>query len=363
MDPMRLHDRSVLNELIVPFWIGVAAFLTMLVGNTLFQVLEQMVRDRWPVAMVGRILLFNIPVALQMALPVACALAPGLAWGRLVRDAEITAMRAAGISLRRLAAPALALGLAAAVGSGLLATRTIPWAWKQQNNIEGWLANLPVTSLDTSLTFTSDQTTVTWWSMRRTGPREFAMDDVTVFDRGGRPAGRLRVVQAEQGRYRAGMWTLSDVVVHEFAPDGTAVWDAQAKTMEMPLAADFGRGFLGMAGEQLQNLSLEELSVLEAASSDPARKRECATARWFKWALPSLCLPMALLAIPIAHRFGRSGGFAAVLAALVMALLGQVAMVALQSLSISGALAPQAASFLPAFVFTATGLLWLRRCE
>jgi len=347
----------------VPFAIGVAAFLTMLVGNTLFQVLEQMVRDRWPVAMVGRILLFNIPVAMQMALPVACALAPGLAWGRLVRDNEITAMRAAGIPLARLAAPALALGAVATVASALLATQTVPWAWKQQNNIEGWLANLPVTSLETSLTFTSDQTTVTWWSMRRTGAREFTMDDVTVFDRGGRPAGRLRVVQAEQGRYRAGMWTLSNVVVHEFAPDGMAVWDAQAKTMEMPLAADFGRGFMNMAGEQLQNLSMDELGALAQSTTDPGRRREIETARWFKFALPVLCIPIALLAVPMAHRFGRSGGFAAVLGALVLALLGQVALVVLQSASISGSLPPAVATFLPGVVFGSVGMAWLRRCE
>jgi len=360
---MRLHDRALAAELIVPFWIGLGAFLAMLVGNTLFQILEQMVRDRWPVTMVGRILLFNIPTALQYALPVACALAPGLAWGRLARDGEITALRAAGVSLRRLAFPAIALGCLAAAGSAVLVEKVVPWAWQQQNSVEGWLANLPVGALDRSLTFTSDDTTVAWWSMTREGARRFGMRDVTVIDRADRSGKSVRVIQAPEGRYANGVWTLSTVAVHEFAGGGTSVWDARAVHLEMPLAADFARGFLSGGQDQPQNLSFRELSRLRLNSTDPLRRRELDVARWFKFAVPALCLPLALLAVPLALRFGRGGGFAGVLCALATTLAGQLLLFAAQGAALAGRLPATLAAFLPAAAFLVLAAVWLGRRE
>lgn len=360
---MRLHDRTLFGELTVPFWIGLSAFLTMLVGNTLFQLLEQMMRDRWPLAMVARVLLFNIPTALQYALPVACALAPGLAYGRLARDSEITALRAGGLSLRRLAVPAVVLGLLAGASGALLTERAVPWAWREQNNVEGWLANLPVSSLDRSLTFTSDPITVSWWRMRRTGPRAFAMEDVTVLDRGARGSQNVRVTRARGGEYRAGVWTLREVAVHEFDARGRTLWDARARTLEMPLTADFGRGFLSFGGEQLQNLSFVELSAQRARSADPRRRLELDTARWFKFAIPALCAPLALLAVPLALRFGRSGGFAGVLSALTLALAGQLLLFGLQGAVYGGRLPAPVGAFLPAVLFAGVGLILLRRRE
>ena len=360
---MRLHDRAIAAELVVPFWIGLGAFLAMLVGNTLFQLLEQMVRDRWPVAMVGRILLFNIPTALQYALPVACALAPGLAWGRLARDSEIVALRAAGVSLRRLALPAVVLGCVASAGAAALVEKVVPWAWAQQNSVEGWLANLPVGQLDRSLTFTSNDTTVAWWSMSREGSRRFGMRDVTVIDRGDRTGESIRVVRARSGTYDAGVWTLSDVAVHEFDADGGARWDARARSLEMPLEADFARGFLSFARDQPQNLSFGELTRMRDADGDPVRRRALDVARWFKFAVPALCLPLAVLAVPLALRFGRGGGFAGVLCALATTLAGQMALFAFQGAALAGRLPAVPAAFLPAALCLALAIAWLWRRE
>jgi lipopolysaccharide export LptBFGC system permease protein LptF len=42
---MRLSDRYIFAELMVPFFIGTLAVLMMLVGNTLFSYLSQMLRS------------------------------------------------------------------------------------------------------------------------------------------------------------------------------------------------------------------------------------------------------------------------------------------------------------------------------
>ena len=83
---MRLADRYVFSELILPFFIGTLAVLMMLVGNTLFAYLGRMLQEKWPVAVVLRALVLNIPTVLVLTLPVATALAASLATSRMARD-------------------------------------------------------------------------------------------------------------------------------------------------------------------------------------------------------------------------------------------------------------------------------------
>ena len=132
----------ITRELITPLAIGLFLFLVMLVGNTLYAILEQLLRERWPLSFVGRLLVLNIPTAMQLALPVACTLAPGLAWSRLTRDGETTALRAAGIPIIRQALPVIALGCICAVAASTLTERIVPRTWAAQSNVEGWLTAL-----------------------------------------------------------------------------------------------------------------------------------------------------------------------------------------------------------------------------
>src|SRR5918998_3900607 len=107
---MRISDRYVFAELILPFFIGTLAVLMMLVGNTLFQYLAQMLRERWPLGFVARALVLNIPTVLVLTLPVATALAASLATNRMARDLEITVLRGGGPPLLRIFFPILLFG-------------------------------------------------------------------------------------------------------------------------------------------------------------------------------------------------------------------------------------------------------------
>jgi lipopolysaccharide export system permease protein len=148
----RLSDRYIFGELILPFVIGTLAVLMMLVGNTLFALLDRAMREHWQVGMITRILVLNIPVVLKLTLPVSTALAVSLATNTMARNNEITVLRSIGVPLIRIFLPMILFG---AIVSGVnlyLYDRVVPWAWKEQQSVQGFLDNLPSNPIDVGFT-------------------------------------------------------------------------------------------------------------------------------------------------------------------------------------------------------------------
>src|SRR3990167_1683843 len=116
----RLIDRYILGELFKPFLAGVLAFMIIMISNTLYIFMELIVKSNIDPGTVGRMLAFNLPAIVVVTLPVAYMFATLLALGRLGRDSEIIALRAAGVSLNRvIASVILASILISAIGWGL----------------------------------------------------------------------------------------------------------------------------------------------------------------------------------------------------------------------------------------------------
>jgi lipopolysaccharide export LptBFGC system permease protein LptF len=164
---MRLSDRYIFSELLTPFFVGTLAVLMMLVGNTLFAILEPMLRDKWPVQAVARMLVLNIPTVLVLTLPVATALAASLAVSRMARDSEIIALRGAGSSLLRTFLPVLFFGVLTSAANLYISDKVVPWAWKEQQNVQAILDSLPTNPVETGLTVRADNYTITFDSAQK----------------------------------------------------------------------------------------------------------------------------------------------------------------------------------------------------
>ncbi|HEY0007329.1 MAG TPA: LptF/LptG family permease, partial [Tepidisphaeraceae bacterium] len=82
------------------------------------------------VSQVGQMLSFAMPAMTTYSYPIAALFATTVVYGRLASDNEVTAVRAAGISLGPLGLgfPALVLGLIVATCSLLLLSFVVPWA-------------------------------------------------------------------------------------------------------------------------------------------------------------------------------------------------------------------------------------------
>src|SRR5437899_863263 len=122
---MRLLDRYLLRELLVPLGYCLCGFLILWIFSELFTQLGEFQRKKLVPADIAEYYLLKTPQFLAIGLPVALLLALLYSLSNHSRHNEITAIRAAGVSLWRMCLPYLVVGLMA---SALLFALNELWA-------------------------------------------------------------------------------------------------------------------------------------------------------------------------------------------------------------------------------------------
>ena len=96
-------DKYIVSQMGNSFLFGVLVFSVLLVaGDLLFQVANLMIDKGVALGVVIRLFVYKLPEVVVMTLPMASLLSSLLTFGRLSSQSEIVAVRAAGISFRRI---------------------------------------------------------------------------------------------------------------------------------------------------------------------------------------------------------------------------------------------------------------------
>ena len=125
-DSTHILDRYLLREQLVFMGIGLAVATALFVVIDLLQTLDRYIRIKPPLLYVLEHFVYRVPAALHDGLPVVMLVATIFLFLALTRYHELTAMKAAGMSLYRVAAPILLLGAGVAVTAGLFQELLLP---------------------------------------------------------------------------------------------------------------------------------------------------------------------------------------------------------------------------------------------
>jgi LPS export ABC transporter permease LptF/LPS export ABC transporter permease LptG len=96
---MRILTRYILREVTAHALIGVVVFTFVLFTRDLGQILELVVRASAPLPSVAQVFFFIVPVTLTISIPAGVLVGILIGLSRLAADSEITAMRASGIGV------------------------------------------------------------------------------------------------------------------------------------------------------------------------------------------------------------------------------------------------------------------------
>lgn len=110
---MRLLDRYLLRELLIPLGFCLGGFLLIWISSDVFHELGEFQKHKLHGADVAEYYLVLLPQFLVLVLPLALLLALLYALTQHARHHELSAMRAAGVSLWRIALPYFGVGLVA----------------------------------------------------------------------------------------------------------------------------------------------------------------------------------------------------------------------------------------------------------
>jgi len=124
---VKILDRYVLRELLVPFFLGIAIFTSILLIVRILKLVEMVVNRGVPFLQMLRLFSYILPAFLEVTLPMALLLAILVGFGRLSSDSEIIAFRASGVSFYRMMFPVAVFALATATVTLGLSLYARPW--------------------------------------------------------------------------------------------------------------------------------------------------------------------------------------------------------------------------------------------
>ena len=370
---MRLLDRYLLRELLIPLGYCLGGFMIFWVSADLFANLRDFQGKKLAVGDIAELYLITAPETLVVILPIALLLALLYALTNHARHHEITAIRAAGVSMWRLSLPYLAVGFVATLG--LFAINEF-WVPASQEAAEQILARHQNTSGDApgqnqvrGFAFRSTSTGRDWqWGMYDTDTGEMLNPRVIWRPRDG-PGVWLF---ADRAVPRNGGWLFSGNVRElKDAPETNA-----------PLVPVLITNLLAMPFSETPEQINSEIRVsklhllLEAKRADipisdilnylrlhPDLSRNEGAAWLYtklqgRFAAPWTCLVVVLIAIPFGAAFGRRNVFVGVAASIVICfsyfVLQQVGL----TLGSGGHVAPWLAAWLPNMCFGLCGI-WM----
>ena len=366
---MKRLDRYLLGEMVLPFVGGILLIVIMLVGNTLFPLIEQIVRNGIPPLIVARLIAFNIPILIPLTLPPGVALASAWAVNRLARDSEVTVIRMAGVPLRRLFLPIILVGLGSSAASFLVGDRVVPPAWREFQKTQSQmfayaLQAAPTIAANKVFTFQDYSFHIREIRKDPSGkPDKLLLSGLTIYKNANVPGGFPTIITAKTADYDRDVWTLHDAYFATLGADGMVSVEATAKTMPLNLQVDLG-SLSQAAADTPDQFTMAQLGAQMQAQARTGQDNTIVAFNYYaRLGLPFLCLSFALFAPPLALRFARAGAYMGIFLSIVMVWVAWNTLLLTKILGITGKMPPSLAAWSPALLFGVLGVYFLWRSE
>jgi len=366
---MKRLDRYLLGEMVLPFVGGILLIVVMLVGNTLFPLIEDIVKNGIPPLIVARLVVFNLPILIPLTLPPGVALASAWAVNRMARDSEVTAIRMAGVSLKRLFLPIICVGALASVTSFVVGDRVVPAAWREFQKTQGQLFAYalqasPTVAANKVFTFQDYSFFIGAIQKDPAGKADnLKLSRVVIYQNPIGPNAFPIRITAQSADYSHDVWTLHHAIASTFDSAGYTALEVGPKTMTLNLQVPLD-SLAGAAIDTPDNLSMAQLGTQMAALARTGQDTTVVAFNYYsKLGLPFLCLGFALCAPPLALRFARAGAYMGIFLSIIMVWVAWNTLLLTKILGVAGRMPPALAAWSPALLFVCLGVYFLWEME
>jgi LPS export ABC transporter permease LptG/LPS export ABC transporter permease LptF len=361
---MRILTRYILGEVVSHALIGAAVFTFVLFTRDLGRILELVVRNSAPLPSVAEIFFYTVPVALTYTVPMGVLVGILIGLSRLAADSEVTAMRASGLGvwtfLRVISIFAIVAWLLALGNSVYLAPRSLAALGQLQEKLKSSQASFEVQprvfyeGFPKIILYVQDVKAMSGGALWK----GVFLADLTD------PAAP-RISLARQGLLVSqGPDTLdlhlTDGSTHESDPKNPDQYQISTfQTTDIPIRIPATQNSQEHEPTTLGEIKFTDL-LRSAQTADPVTRRWHLIEYHRRLALPTACIVLALVGIPLglsSKKGGKSSGF--VLTILLVFLYYSLSLIGV-SFAKQGRLSPAAGVWLADFAFLVGGvfLLW-----
>jgi lipopolysaccharide export system permease protein len=374
---MRLLDRYLLREFLIPLGYCLCGFLTLWIFFDLFAQMNEFQSKKLHGGDIAEYYLVSMPAILAIILPITVLLALLYALTNHSRNHEITAIRAAGVSLWRLCLPYLAMGFLASVGLFALNELVVPDSSDAGDRIKTRREPKPAGSLApnqiTKFGFTNSRDGDRKWLIGLYNTDTAEMTDVHVIWK--LADGSSRWMKAARAVRSNNEWVFYQVQEYNEPLESRALLVPILQTNRMVFpeftetpdeikseikitGADRPQRSGGGMALKLPELSIREILSYLSLHPQPQRESELYTKLYGRLAAPWTCLVAVLIAIPFGAGGGRRNVFVGVASSIVICLLYYFLQPLCLTFGSAGYMPPWLAAWLPNLVFGLAGL-WM----
>lgn len=361
-DPaLRIVDRYVLRSFLFHLAVFTAAFIAIWFVFSFFELLTDMLA-RGKLSLFVPYIYYLTPFLIYNTAPLAVMAATLICFGLLAKRHELTAFRASGVSLYRLALPVLTLALLLSGGLFALDHYYLPQTNRRQDAIRDEIKGRPArTYLRPDRQWTFGLRNRIFYH-RAFDSNTMTFSGVSVYDLREQPFELRRHIAAERAYWSAakGVWVFERGWLRELKGIHPTRFE-QFDSREFPDIVEPPDYFLKEdRNDQQMNWRQLQAYIVDLTQSgfDTIRLQ---VRLYKKLAFPLFAFSMALLAVPFAMLTGRQGALAPVAFSLGLT-IGYYALNALaEQLGRSGQLTPLMAAWAPCLLFALGGAyLFLR---
>ena len=363
---MRILTRYILREVTSHALIGAAIFTFVLFTRDLGRILDLIVRASAPLPSVAEIFFYTVPLALTYTIPMSVLVGILIGLSRLAADSEITAMRASGMGVwdfgRALAIFVFAAWLLA-LGNGLYLA---PWSMASLGHLEEQLKGSQVSfEVQPRVFYEGFPKIVLYVQDVHTAQGAAVWKGVFLADIS--DAANPRITLAHEGI----LVPEGQDRLHLHLVDGST-HETDPKQADHYQISTFDQTDIPIDLPSTENKAEEQIPVGLVSTwslRDYAKRVDPVSARWYliefhrRFALPTACLVLAMVGIPLglsSKKSGKSGGF--VLTIALVFLYYFVSLIGV-SLARQGTVPPALGAWLANIVFFAAALFLLWQAE
>lgn len=303
---MRILDRYILKETVMTFIFGICAFSAVFLGSgTLFRIAQYITQYGASFSAIVRLIIYSLPGIVVWTFPMSMLLAALLTFGRLSSNSEIIAMRACGVSFKRLVLPVVVFSLGVSIFSIGFNEYVVPAANQAYNNlvryeIEGNTS--PASQEHIIIKQIENGNIQRLVYARRYDAEAGKLENISIqeFDNGK----MVRVENAQYADWSSSQWTMYNGVMYDLSQPNT---ERMMKFNEQVLPINQDPKKITASQKKPEEMSIRELKEqIDIMKSQYVDTKKLETELYQRFTVPMASFVFALIGAPLGIQPNRS---------------------------------------------------------
>jgi LPS export ABC transporter permease LptG len=355
----KILDVYVLKGFCVFFFWSLLACATLFVLFTLFDLLDDIIRNGIPLLAVIEYFVFLTPQILMIVVPMSVLLGILVSFGILEKNSEITAIKAGGWSLYRIAVPVFLAATVFCVGMFLMQDYVLPYANERQDSIRNSIKGRPPQTSRLQRKWIFGESGRIYNYQYFDGNQD-SFVGLNVYDVDLGQVTIRRHIHADRARISAkGEWILESGWVRNYDTRNPGFRWIEKETERFPEKAGYFESGIFQPKESSKMTYQELNKYINYLMKSGYNAIELQVELYKKIAFPLSCLVIAMLGVPFSFSMGRKGAFFGIGLSIAIAIAYWGISGAFEAMGAYGLLVPALAAWAPNILFSAAGLTLL----